>query len=247
MSDSETIEEEIAEKNELIDTELIDEELVDTELIDTDQSLLDQSLLDIYDKSEERVTFKIETKKLYNKSYSAGILPFDVNNKTVYFLLGKDNEGYWSDFGGKAEYKDNNRHNITAAREFYEETMGAVYPINIMSDKLINNKICTKIVAKTANNANYYMYLLRLIHKDSYRIIFNKTYNFISFVNNNSKYKINNIEYKYLEKTDIQWISFDTIVNSLTDDNSLYPLRPIFKKSFSDNIQHIMNYTSIFL
>ena len=40
--------------------------------------------------------------------YSAGILPYGKDNKgNVYFLLGKDRQMSWSDFGGRVEVKDN--------------------------------------------------------------------------------------------------------------------------------------------
>ena len=37
-----------------------------------------------------------------NHIYSAGILPYQVDEKgKIYFLMGKDQSGTWSDFGGK--------------------------------------------------------------------------------------------------------------------------------------------------
>ena len=71
---------------------------------------------------------------IYNKSrhffnpkkiiYSAGILPYKVSeDNKVYVLLGKDNQGTWSDFGGRSEIKDQNNIMETAAREFFEESL----------------------------------------------------------------------------------------------------------------------------
>ena len=41
--------------------------------------------------------------------YSAGILPYTFDQQgTCLFLLGKDNDNDWSDFGGRCEFKDKN-------------------------------------------------------------------------------------------------------------------------------------------
>ena len=65
-------------------------------------------------------------KKIHRGSirYSAGILPytFDQDGK-CFFLLGKDNDNDWSDFGGRCEYTDKNNEINTACREFYEESI----------------------------------------------------------------------------------------------------------------------------
>ena len=78
------------------------------------------------------------TYKKSNKNtirYSAGILPytFDQNGKLL-FLLGKDNDGDWSDFGGRCEFKDRNEPKNTATREFYEETRINKHDIQILEN-----------------------------------------------------------------------------------------------------------------
>jgi hypothetical protein len=82
--------------------------------------------------------------------YSAGILPytFDQNGKCL-FLLGKDNDNDWSDFGGRCEFKDRSDPINTATREFYEETLGAVLTIEECINKLGTSPI--KIISKTLN------------------------------------------------------------------------------------------------
>ena len=107
--------------------------------------------------------------------YSAGILPytFDLQGKCL-FLLGKDNEGDWSDFGGRCEFKDKNDEKNTASREFYEETLGAVLNITECLDKLINGKP-VKIISKTLNGSPYYMFLL-YVEYSNYSDSFIKTY-----------------------------------------------------------------------
>ena len=122
-------------------------------------------------------------KNTYNK-YSAGILPYtyDVQGKCL-FLLGKDNEGDWSDFGGRCEFKDRNDEKLTACREFYEETLGAVIDINDCINKL-TQKEQVKIVSKTLNGSPYYMYLLH-VEFANYTETFIKTSNFIKYQFNN--------------------------------------------------------------
>jgi hypothetical protein len=52
---------------------------------------------------------------------SAGVLPYASKCGTVYFLIGKEPNGLWADFGGRAELHDGTTKN-TASREFSEET-----------------------------------------------------------------------------------------------------------------------------
>ena len=69
--------------------------------------------------------------------YSAGVLPytFDQTGK-CFFLLGKDNDNDWSDFGGRCEFKDKSEPLNTATREFYEETLGAVLTVQECINKI---------------------------------------------------------------------------------------------------------------
>lgn len=52
---------------------------------------------------------------------NAGILPYTFKRGTVYFLIGKEPNELWADFGGRAELQDGTTED-TAAREFSEET-----------------------------------------------------------------------------------------------------------------------------
>ena len=75
--------------------------------------------------------------------YSAGILPYTNYKGSIYFLLGRDSDNKWSDFGGRVEPKDRGDYESTAAREFFEETLGSVYDYDY-ARKLI--KKCPKII-----------------------------------------------------------------------------------------------------
>ena len=170
------------------------------------------------------------TYKKSNKNtirYSAGILPytFDQNGKLL-FLLGKDNDGDWSDFGGRCEFKDRNEPINTATREFYEETLGAVLTIQecipLMSDT-------QKIISKTLNGSPYYMYLV-YIDLVNYSDTFNKTSNFLKY-----QFDIRQIS-KIIEKVSVRWVSMDTLLNCIENNDSSSPisLRGVFYKTICE-------------
>jgi hypothetical protein len=158
-----------------------------------------------------------------NVRYSAGILPysFDQSGKLI-FLLGKDNEGDWSDFGGRCEFKDQNNPKNTASREFYEETLGAV--LNIQE---CHNKFDKLIESRTLNGSPYYMYLV-FIDFLNYSETFNKTSQFL-------KYQFDTrITSKLLEKVSIRWVSIDTLLNCIETRQQFIPLRGVFNKTITD-------------
>jgi hypothetical protein len=159
--------------------------------------------------------------------YSAGVLPytFDHYGKCL-FLLGKDNEGCWSDFGGRCEFKDNGDEKITATREFYEETLGSVMNIKECIDKINVNPI--KIVSRTLNGSPYYMYLVYIDYYN-YTDSFYKTSNFIRYTHSQDK----RIIYKLIEKNTIRWIHMDTILNCL-ENKEVIPLRGVFYKTIEN-------------
>ena len=157
--------------------------------------------------------------------YSAGVLPytFDQNGKCL-FMLGKDLDGDWSDFGGRSELTDKNEPLNTASREFYEETLGSIMNIQECLDKIKNDNV-VKIVSKTLNGSPYYMYLV-YIDYINYTDTFLKMSNFIKY---SFSYEKKN---KILEKTSIRWVSMDTLINCIeNNDNRLISLRGIFLKT----------------
>jgi len=153
-------------------------------------------------------------KKPKNK-YSAGILPYTYDpNGNCLFLLGKDNYGAWSDFGGKCEFRDKNDERQTASREFYEETLGAVMNISDCIEKISNGNPM-KIESKTLNGSPYYMYVLYIEFKN-YTDTF---YNISNFL------KYQQIERNFLmEKTSIRWVNINTLLNCIDNKNSYKPL-----------------------
>jgi hypothetical protein len=168
--------------------------------------------------------------KNFNR-YSAGILPysFDQNGKLV-FLLGKDNDNDWSDFGGRCEFKDQNNPKNTATREFYEETLGAVLSIQECNDK-ITDKL---IESKTLNGSPYYMYLV-YIDLVNYSDTFNKTCNFL-------KYQFDaRATSKIIEKVSIRWVSIDTLLHCIENTDQVISLRGVFYKTIKDFKETLIN------
>ena len=160
-----------------------------------------------------------------NSRYSAGVLPytFDQTGKCV-FLLGKDYDNDWSDFGGRCEFRDNNEPLNTACREFYEETLGSIMTIKECMDKIITNPI--KITSQTLNGSPYYMFLV-YIDFLNYSEIFNKTAQFL-------RYQFDAQEMnKIIEKTTIRWVSMDTMLLCIENEQRSTPinLRGVFYKT----------------
>jgi hypothetical protein len=171
--------------------------------------------------------FSSWTYKKTNKNftrYSAGILPYSFDqNGQLFFLLGKDNENDWSDFGGRCEYKDQNEPINTATREFFEESLGAV--LNIQECiKIINEN--NKIVSKTLNGSPYYMYPIYIEYLN-YSDTFQKTKEYLKYQFDNS------ITSKLIEKTAIRWVSMDTLMNNIENKNPSSPisLRGVFYRT----------------
>lgn len=156
--------------------------------------------------------------------YSAGVLIYTVYKDNIYFLLGRDIDNKWSDFGGRVEPKDKGEYESTAAREFFEETLGSIYDYDY-SKKII--KKCSKIVSKTGSGHNYYMFLLKIQYTELIRIKFLSTKNFINNI-------VTSIDKKYIEKNDIRWVSLETIEHSL-EGKSLITLRNIFLNTYKNH------------
>ena len=156
--------------------------------------------------------------------YSAGVLFYYKSNGTVFFLLGKDRRGKWSDFGGKCEQEDFTI-NETAAREFYEETVGIVMNKFTVSHILKNN---CYVIGRSYLNKPYYMFISEMTYKIRYTEQFKESYRYIkSILGNNSP---------FCEKIDIQWISKDNIEKNLKSE-----IRQVFYTTFTENLNNIMN------
>jgi hypothetical protein len=181
--------------------------------------------------------YKKYSKNIHNR-YSAGILPYTYNsNGKCLFLLGKDNEGDWSDFGGRCEIRDRNDPINTASREFYEETLGAVIDINDCTEKLTNGDPI-KIISKTLNGSPYYMFLLYVDHLN-YPESFVKTSNFLKYHYSSTNSSGLN---KIIEKSSIRWVTIDTLLNCIDNrDSSPISLRGVFYKTIENFKEQIIS------
>jgi hypothetical protein len=169
--------------------------------------------------------------------YSAGILPytFDQNGK-CFFLLGKDNDNDWSDFGGRCEFKDHNEPINTASREFYEETLGSIMSIQECIEKLNGNPL--KIVSKTLNGSPYYMYMYYIDYSNNYIETFQKVSNFLKYQYSSDTRNLT----KIIEKVSIRWVSMDTILNSIENKDLTNPirLRGVFYKTMESAKEQLL-------
>ena len=166
--------------------------------------------------------FSTSKDKFFNL-YSAGILPYTYGPQgNLYFLLGKDQDGLWSDFGGRVEMEDNEDHAKTASREFFEETLGCISSVNETYVKLVQGNPL-KITSKTLNGSPYYMYLLYIDFKD-WNDVFVKMFNFLKYIDAPTK---------IFEKTQIRWVTLPTLIQTLeskknNDSNNFIALRKVF-------------------
>jgi hypothetical protein len=172
------------------------------------------------------------SKKFFNPKkiiYSAGILPYKVSeDNKVYVLLGKDNQGTWSDFGGRSEIKDNNNIMETASREFFEESLNSVIDLHTTRKMLKNENNYELVKSKTLNGSPYYMFVLRLpMRPELVRNKFKSTYEMLRYAD---------AENKWLEKNDVMWVSLDTISYCLEDISHEYELGWPLRKVFRDTL-----------
>lgn len=125
--------------------------------------------------------------------FAAGIIPYNIFNGKLCFLLGLEN-GKWSGFVGGSE--SNEEPIDTAIREFNEETALIFYDdLYKIREQLTKT---TPIVDKTSSGKTVYLWFI------SYQNDISRFHENISKLNN----KI------YLEKKDIRWFSVNEIKNS---------------------------------
>ena len=170
-----------------------------------------------------------------NILYASGILYYSRSiDLTLYFLLGRDHDNKWSNFGGGCELSDKSDYEITAAREAWEETLGAVYEYEHIKN-IIKNKGVKHIVSKTPSGRPYYMFIVKIPFTTTYRDKFMSTKKFISNIP---------VDRKFLEINDIKWVSIDTIKYSIENRKSFIKLRSVFEQSLSASIDEILNFTT---
>jgi hypothetical protein len=167
-----------------------------------------------------------------NILYASGILFYSKTlDNTLFFLLGKDHENKWSNFGGRCEINDKFDSEVTASREAWEESIGAIYDYETIKNTLKSKNIKC-ITSKTPSGHPYYMYLCKIPFSPVYRDRFISTKKFLSNIKTDPK---------FLEMTDIKWVSIDTIKYSINDKKSFIKLRHVFEQTLKTNINEILD------
>jgi len=155
----------------------------------------------------------------------AGVLIYKISNDKLYFLLGKENliiskkcnkGNKYCDFGGRKDKEDSN-YIDTASREFYEETMGSLFSINEMKNKLLTSTVFYN------ERYKYHQFLLKCDISDEKIETFNKIRSYL-----NSCMKIvpqdKQVYYLklpccpdgYVEKSEIRWFDLNEILSNST-------------------------------
>ena len=152
----------------------------------------------------------------------AGILPIAFNGISLVFLLGKEQNNQWSDFGGSPNSKYESKFH-TAIREGYEETNGLLGNNYELGLKVKNNLI------SHYSNDRYTTYLFNIEYDESLPIYFNNNY---KFVKNNTPFLLTQNNGLY-EKKEIRWFTEKEIYH--------IELRPFYKKIIYPILQNRIN------
>ena len=128
--------------------------------------------------------------------YCAGVLPYTSFNNNIYFLLGKSRRsGRLITFSGKNSQFDATRKD-TAAREFFEETLGSVIDRSTMTSILDRCKIVLE--STTPRGQPCFTYVVEIPFRKHYALCFTKTRGFLEAINMRGP--------EYLEMCDIKWV-----------------------------------------
>ena len=195
------------------------------------------SISESLNRKSKNFYYTTDITKLSHHPYNAGILPYQIGEDgNIYFLLGRDQQGYWADFGGKCDShkdrtKDGNNIKYTAARECYEETCGSLLGIDELKSMLSNKNNYIVINSESMSGISYYMFILKVPYRPN--IItdrFNHTYNMLKYIN---------ASYQYTEKNEIKWFSIETLWEMLEGKNPLYKLKDVFRQTLIKNKQEL--------
>ena len=181
--------------------------------------------------SKKNFYYTRDVSKLNHHIYNAGILPYQVGlDGKVYFLLGKDQSGFWSDFGGKCDSeKDKNNVKHTAARELYEESYGSLMDIEETKKMLVNKNNYILINSESLSGISYYMFILKVPLRPNVCIDrFNKTYKYMKYIN---------VDYQFVEKCEVRWFTLEMLLTLIDNPSKTlgWPLREVFKNTLEND------------
>lgn len=146
----------------------------------------------------------------------AGILPMAFNGVCVVFLLGKEQNNEWSDFGGTS-LNDREPTFNTALREGYEELSGLLGSQDELKKQIINNYVGPYVGC--SNSKKYTTYIFKIDYDETLVKHFNRNYN---FVKNTTPFIISDNNNGLYEKKEIAWFTKEEIYK--------LKLRPFYKK-----------------
>lgn len=167
---------------------------------------------------------------------SAGVLPFTVYRKRVYFLLGR--EGFehhyrgsdtWCDFSGSVEAGESVEDG--AAREFYEETAGCVLELETMRSRLHSGQYLLHSDLHPRSSASYRVYLVAVPYHD-YATMFRRSKRFVQYTGGSID---------TIEKSQLAWFSFADLRDGVFHVwGERYKRKPKMRPKFSETMRRIM-------
>lgn len=168
---------------------------------------------------------------------SAGVLPFTVHRKRVFFLLGR--EGFeldyrgsdtWCDFSGSVEAQESVVDG--AAREFYEETAGCVMELEKMRHLLSSGQYLLHSDLHPENSASYRTYLVYVPYLD-YATMFRRSKRFVQYTGGSID---------KIEKTQLSWYSFSELRDGVFHVwGERYKRKPKLRPKFAESMRRIMS------
>jgi predicted NUDIX family NTP pyrophosphohydrolase len=164
--------------------------------------------------------------------YSAGVLPYAVVDGKLYFLLGMDRrDNSWSDFGGRSETGDSDDPRITAGREFYEESAGAIMPYQ---GCLRTIQGCNAWRSLTVGKNDYYMFVARIPYTETLP----ETFTLILALASYAK-----LHKKFTEKTKVAWFSYERVLEAAQGGSGAgMRLRFVFADSLQRNKEQLKKF-----
>ena len=155
-------------------------------------------------------------------AYAAGILLLSWYKGRLYTLLGKDYYGAYSDFGGKNDEADRRNVFVTAARETYEETCGAICSISEWIYKLYDVKVIRSL---SYTNKPYYMHVVFIKYDEKICEDFDNILTYIQHIPNLGKFK---------EKKQVRWFLMADVLKQRVE------LRNVFQRTIENNKHEIL-------
>jgi hypothetical protein len=112
------------------------------------------------------------------KHKAAGILPYAVHNKKLYFFVGKSGkDGKITDLGGKIEGNETPKQ--TAVREFYEESSGLMGDMKYLLSKLRSKDLKSQFIVC----GSYKIYIVKFKYNEGIEKKYNELFDKVDTAN----------------------------------------------------------------